>query len=64
MKHSWKFPKYTDLYQLPLILGGANIEISQISLCCEAGKLNLCYFAHYESGIWQLYIHFNPIKRK
>ena len=30
----------TDLYQSLLILGGANIEISQTSLCCEAGKLN------------------------
>ena len=37
----WKFPKYTDLYHPLLILGGANIEISQTSLCCEARKLNL-----------------------
>ena len=51
MRHFWKFPKYTDLYQPLLILGGANIEISQTSLCCEARKLNLCYFAHYKSGI-------------
>ena len=37
----WKFPKYTDLYQQLLILGGANIEISQTLLCCKARKLNL-----------------------
>ena len=43
--------KYTDLYQSLLILGGANIEISQTLLCCKARKLILCYFAHYESGI-------------
>ena len=30
----------TDLYQSLMILGGTNIEISQTSLCCEAGKLN------------------------
>ena len=59
MRHLWKFPKYTDLYESFLILGGANIEISQTSLCCEARKLILCYFAHYESGIRQLYIHIN-----
>ena len=33
--------KYTDPYQSLLILGGANIKISQASLCFKAGKLNL-----------------------
>ena len=57
MRHSWKFPNYTDLYQSLLILGGANVEISQTSLCCESRKPILCYFAHYESGIQQLYTY-------
>ena len=31
----WKFPKYTDLYQPLLILGSANIKISQTSTALQ-----------------------------
>ena len=40
--HVWKFHKCTDLWQLILILGDANIKISQTSLHEEARKSNLC----------------------
>ena len=43
--HVWKFCKCTDLWQLVLILGGANIEISQTSLYEEARKSNCVDFA-------------------
>ena len=40
--HAWKFRKCTNLQQVILILGDANIEISQTSLYEEARKSKLC----------------------
>ena len=59
MRHFWKFPKYTDLYQPLLILGDANIEISQTSLCCEARKLNFMTILPSIKAEYDNYIHFN-----